>query len=103
MIFFYDLPHHVLMPLDPILNGAAHHHFLLSSQTIRIRPVHTIHAIEGLQRRWCPKLCTPIGFGAIDTADVQICVFLFWNWFESIYKLLLYLYNNDLMCSFFFG
>lgn len=73
MIFFCDLPHHVLMPLDPILNGAAHHHFLLSSQTIRIR---TVHAIEGLQSRWRTELCTPISLRAIDAADVQISGFL---------------------------
>lgn len=63
----------MLVPLHPVLDGAAHHHFLFFGQPIGITAHGAIGAaIEGLQRRWCPELCAPIGFAAVYPRYVHV-------------------------------
>jgi hypothetical protein len=88
-ILIADSPHDVLMSLNPVLDRASHHQFLLLCQSIRVAAVFTV---EVLQSRWCPVfrdsvveyqsfdqktlpvLCSPVCLGAIYGADVQVIV-----------------------------
>jgi len=70
-------PHHVLVPLDPVLDGTAHHHLLLFGQPVGISAVHQPVAsapvpAKGLQCRGCSKLSAPIRFRAVDARHVHV-------------------------------
>lgn len=64
------------MTLHPILDGAAHHHFLLFGESIGIIghavAVAVSPRIEGLQRGWRSKLCSPVRLRAIDARHVHV-------------------------------
>lgn len=65
----HNSPDNVLMSFDPVLNGASHHDLLLLRQTVGIAEV--------LQCRRRTVLCSPVGLGVVNRADVQVVVRVF--------------------------
>lgn len=65
----HNSPDNVLMSFDPVLNGTSHHQLLLLRQTVGI--------VEVLQCRRRTVLCSPVGLGIVNRADVQVVVRVF--------------------------
>lgn len=60
----------MLVPLDPVLDGAAHHHFLLPGKPVRISVPAIL--VERLQRRRRTELGAPVRLRAVDAAQIKV-------------------------------